>query len=88
VPCSLQITFVYFDKEKRCSRCPIPLYFMYIIKLALVLNINGDFLTSSFTDILCHIHLVNLAALQKNINKKIKTLNKDLQMLQDDFKRL
>ena len=30
----------------------------------------------------------HLAALQKNINKKIKTLNKDLQMLQDDFKSL
>jgi hypothetical protein len=30
----------------------------------------------------------HLAALQKNINKKIKTLNNDLQMLQDDFKSL
>ena len=30
----------------------------------------------------------HLAALKKNINQKIKTLNKDLQMLQDDFKSL
>ena len=30
----------------------------------------------------------HLAALQKNINQKIKTLNKDLQILEDDFKRL
>ena len=30
----------------------------------------------------------HLAALQKNISQKIKTLNKDLQMLHDDFKRV
>ena len=30
----------------------------------------------------------HLATLKKNINQKIRTLNKDLQMLQDDFKSL
>ena len=30
----------------------------------------------------------HLAILKTNINQKIKTLNNDLQMLQDDFKRL